>query len=77
MAERVIAGLKVRIDESLCVGFGDCVERAAGTFLLNGNGTVEFVEPPAANREALLEACRACPVDALTVVDGAGKQLVP
>lgn len=37
MAERVIAGLTVRIDESLCVGFGDCVERAAGAFVLNGN----------------------------------------
>ena len=77
MAERVIAGLTVRIDESLCVGFGDCVERAAGAFLLNGDGTVEFVEPPTADREALLEACRACPVDALTVVDGSGTQLVP
>jgi ferredoxin len=77
VAERVIGGLTVRIDESLCVGFGDCVERAAGAFLLNGSGTVEFVEPPSAEREALLDACRTCPVDALTVLDESGNQVVP
>jgi ferredoxin len=77
MAERVIAGLTVRIDEALCVGFGDCVGVAPEVFVLNGDGTVDFLDVTTMDPERLLEACRVCPVDALAVVDGAGKQLVP
>jgi ferredoxin len=75
--ERVIAGLRVCVDELLCVGFGDCVDLAPTVFVLNGNGTVEFVEGALADAETLLAACRACPVDALTVMDAAGRQVVP
>jgi ferredoxin len=77
MAERVIAGLTVRIDEALCVGFGDCVGAAPEVFGLNGDGTVDFLDVQTMDPERLLEACRVCPVDALTVVDGSGRQLVP
>lgn len=77
MAERVIAGLTVRIDELLCVGFGDCVGVAPEAFVLNGDGTVDFRDLETMDPERLLEACRVCPVDALTVVDGSGIQLAP
>lgn len=77
MAERVIAGLTVRIDELLCVGFGDCVGVAPEVFVLNGDGTVDFVDGGVAEQERLLEAGRACPVDALTVLDASGGQVVP
>jgi ferredoxin len=77
MAERVIAGLTVRIDELVCVGFGDCVGVAPEVFVLNGDGTVDFREVGTMDPERLLEACRVCPVDALTVVDGSGRQRVP
>jgi ferredoxin len=77
MIARTIGGLVVRIDETLCVGFGDCVAAAPGAFVLNGDGTVEFTGTITAGREELLEACRACPVDALSVVDAAGEILVP
>jgi ferredoxin len=74
---RTVGGLVVRIDETLCVGFGDCVAAAPGAFVLNGDGTVEFTATIATGREELLAACRACPVDALSVVDAAGDLLVP
>lgn len=77
MAERVIAGLTIGIDELLCVGFGDCVGVAPEAFVLNGDGTVGFLDVEAMDPQRLLEACRVCPVDALTVVDGSGRQLVP
>jgi ferredoxin len=77
LAERVIAGLTVRIDELLCVGFGDCVGVAPEVFVLNGDGTVGFLDVQTADAERLLEAARVCPVDALTVADGSGRQLVP
>jgi ferredoxin len=75
--ERVVGDLRIRIDRGLCVGFGDCVTAAPGAFQLDDESIVIFVAPEAVDRAQLLEACRACPVDALTVWDEAGEQLVP
>ncbi len=75
--ERTVHGLKIRIDRTLCVGFGDCLTAAPEAFVLDGDGIVVFVRPEDAGRERLLEACDVCPVDALTVWDEAGRQLVP
>ena len=63
---------------SLCVGFGDCVTVAPDLFVLDDEGIAVFREPSGpVEREVLLEACRACPVDALTVQDEDGRQLAP
>jgi ferredoxin len=75
--ERRVLGLKVRIDRGLCVGFGDCVEAAPEAFALDPEGVAVFVRPEGVPRERLLAACDACPVDALTVWDDAGEQIVP
>ena len=75
--ERVVSGLRVRIDRTLCVGFGDCITEAPEAFVLDESGTAVFVEPEIVERERLLRACDACPVDAITVWDGEGNQLVP
>jgi ferredoxin len=76
--ERIIAGLTVRIDRTLCVGFGDCVTAAPDTFELDEEGIAVFRSPlPEVERALLLEACGACPVDALTVLDASGRQLAP
>jgi ferredoxin len=74
--ERIIGSLRIRIDRDLCVGFGDCIDEARA-FRLDDEGVAVFDTPTEATREALLRACDACPVDAITVWDGAGKQLVP
>jgi ferredoxin len=75
--ERTIGALRVRIDRDLCVGFGDCVDEAPVAFRLDEDGIAVFVDPGAVAREMLLRACDACPVDAITVWDGSGRQLVP
>ncbi|MGH7671719.1 MAG: ferredoxin [Gemmatimonadales bacterium] len=75
--ERVVSGLRVRIDRTLCVGFGDCVTEAPEAFALDESGTAVFVRPETVACDRLLRACDACPVDAITVWDGEGKQLVP
>ncbi len=76
--ERTIAGLKIQIDRSLCVGFGDCVTEAPEGFRLDADDIAVFGgHPELVERERLLRACEVCPVDALTVWDGDGKQLVP
>jgi len=76
--ERRVAGLTVRIDRLLCVGFGDCIDEAPESFEFDDGGIVAFKdEIDVAGRERLIRACASCPVDALTVVDGDGTQLAP
>ncbi len=76
--ERTIAGLRVQIDRDLCVGFGDCVTEAAEAFRLDEENVAVFGSAPdSVERETLLRACEVCPVDALTVWDTDGKQIVP
>lgn len=75
--ERQVGGLRIRIDRELCVGFGDCVSGAPEAFQLDDEGLAVFLQPEAVERERLLAACEACPVDALSVWDEAGEQVVP
>ncbi|MBI2216686.1 MAG: ferredoxin [Candidatus Rokubacteria bacterium] len=75
--ERRVHGLRVAIDRDLCVGFGDCVEEAPDAFRLDDANVAVFVGPAAVDRAALLRACDACPVDAITVYDETGTQIVP
>jgi ferredoxin len=75
--ERLVGGLRVRIDRTLCVGFGDCITEAPEGFKLDEEGVAVFMNPDVVDRERLLRACDACPVDAITVWDGDGRQLVP
>jgi ferredoxin len=75
--ERQVGSLKLRIDRSLCVGFGDCIDGAPEAFSLDGENIAVFKEPERVGRERLLAACDACPVDALTVWDETGAQVVP
>ncbi len=78
MDEKTIGELTVRIDRLICVGFGDCIEVSPEAFELDDEGIaifrpgVEGVSP-----EELIESCESCPVDALTVLDVSGVQIVP
>ena len=75
--ERQVGVLRVRIDRTLCVGFGDCVTEAPEAFVLDESGVAVFVNPDDVERERLLRACDACPVDAITVWNTDGTQIVP
>lgn len=75
--ERQVGDYRVRIDRTLCVGFGDCITEAPEAFVLDDSGTAVFVNPEDVERERLLRACDACPVDAITVWNTAGTQIVP
>jgi ferredoxin len=75
--ERQIGELRVRIDRTLCVGFGDCITEAPEAFVLDDSGVAVFVNPDTIDRERLLRACDSCPVDAITVWNATGTQIVP
>lgn len=74
---RTIGDLLVCIDRTLCVGFGDCVELAPVVFELDEENVAVFRITGEISPESLIEACAACPVDAITVLTDGGRQVVP
>jgi len=78
ISERPLAGLTIKIERDLCVGFGDCIEVTPDVFEFDEEGIAVFKEGnPDLDRETLLESCASCPVDALTALDEEGTQIVP
>ena len=77
LEERVVHGLRIRIDRDVCVAFENCAKEAPEAFRLDDGGVVTFVEPERVELERLVRACDACPVDAMTVWDETGRQIVP
>lgn len=76
--ERRINGFTVRIDRLLCVGFGDCIDVAPDLFEFDDEGIAILCTPlPDADAVHLRAACESCPVDALTLLDADGNQVVP
>lgn len=76
--EKRIGDLTVRIDRLLCVGFGDCMNELPTPFEFDDEGIAVFTENATEiDRAYVLTACDVCPVDALTVLDDGGNQLIP
>jgi ferredoxin len=74
--ERVVGDITIKIDRSICVGFGHCIDEAQEAFRLEDDNLVTFADPDLVARDRLVAACEACPVGALSVVGAAGEQLV-
>ncbi|MFG1626140.1 ferredoxin [Kribbella sp. NPDC049227] len=78
LTERTIGDLTLRIDRSLCVGFAQCIDESELAFVMpDEDDVVSFNRPEDETRDRLLQACRACPVEALVVLDAEGNQQVP
>lgn len=76
--ERQISGHTIRIDRTLCIGSGNCVEVAPEVFVLGPDQIVTFAQAPEdIDPDRLVEACAVCPVDALVATGPDGEQLTP
>ncbi len=76
--ERRFGPLTVKIDRTLCVGFGDCIDEAPEIFEFDDEGIAVFAaDATEAERDTLSEACASCPVDALVLLDEDDTQLIP
>lgn len=73
---RRVHDIELRIDRDLCVGFEDCITAAPQAFELDEDGVAVFLRPEDAARQHLIDACEACPVDALNIFDSDGQSLV-
>jgi ferredoxin len=78
LVERRIGDLTIRIDRGTCISTGNCMKLAPEVFEFDAEKICAFRDPVGdVERDRLIEACHVCPVDALIVIDAAGKQLVP
>ena len=76
--ERQFGDLKVVIDRGTCIATENCMVVAPEVLELDDDQICRFKQDAGnVDRDTLIEACRVCPVDALSVIDASGKQLVP
>ena len=61
------AGLEIEVDREVCMGSGNCVFWAPGTFELDGDDVATVVDPDAAGVDEVLQAARNCPTRAIAV----------
>lgn len=60
-------GLEVEIDRDVCMGSGNCVYEAPGTFDLDDDSISFVVDAPGAAEDMVIAAARKCPTHAITV----------
>ena len=76
--ERVISGLTMRIDRTLCIGNDTCTKIVPEVLELDDDFIAVFLDDaPDVARERLIEACEVCPVEALLLLDEDGHQVAP
>jgi ferredoxin len=67
----------IQIDRTLCCGYADCVGLAPEVFAQDSENISVVLDPEGAEDELILDAARACPVDAITLIDEHGDQAWP
>ncbi len=65
------------VDREKCISAGSCVAVAPEVFELDGEGKAVVKNATGDSDEMILDAARACPTLAITLVDSNGKQVVP
>lgn len=61
--------LKIIIHRPRCIAAGNCIETAPETFALDERSKAIVINPEGNDDDTLIEAARACPTDAITIID--------
>jgi ferredoxin len=69
--------MKVKVDQNLCVGIGNCVAVAPTVFRLNYARKAIVLETSSVDEDKLMSAAESCPVSAIILEDDSGKQVFP
>ena len=69
--------MKVKVDRSLCIGAGTCSVIAPEVFELDGGLKAVVKDPNGAPEDKIIDAAKSCPVLAIILEDGDGKQIFP
>lgn len=68
---------KIEIDRETCIGAASCVAVAPGVYELDEEGKARVKDLNGDSQQAILDAAKSCPVNAIKVFDAAGKQIYP
>jgi ferredoxin len=68
---------QIAVDRELCASNARCVSLAPEVFELDDLDLCIVLDPEGAKDKRILLAARACPVDAITLIDDAGEQIWP
>lgn len=68
---------RIVIDRELCSGYGECVGIAPDVFALGDDHISMVLDPEGASAGDILDAARACPVDAISLFDRYEEQVWP
>jgi ferredoxin len=69
--------LIVSIDQSKCIGAGNCVNIAPAAFQLDEESIAYLVDPASVDDDTLLDAARSCPTDAIYLDTEDGEPVYP
>jgi ferredoxin len=67
----------ISVTRELCSSNAKCVSLAPEVFELDDDDLCVVLDPESAKDKRILLAARACPVDAITLVDADGEQVWP
>ncbi len=68
---------RIKIDRTMCSAYGECIGLAPGVFQLGDDNVCMVIDADGEDDEAILDAARACPVDAITLIDEFEEQVWP
>lgn len=72
------SNLRIQIIREDCIGDGACGDSAPGTFSIDRDGVACVRDCVSDDDQTILKTARACPTDAIVVIDNeSGMQLVP
>ena len=69
--------LIVSIDQSRCIGAGNCVHIAPTVFQLDDENIAYLLDPGSVDDDTLIDAARSCPTDAIYLDTEDGKPVYP
>lgn len=68
---------RIVVNRELCESNGECVSLAPSVFELDDEELCVVVDPEGAKPKKILDAARACPTDAITLIDEGGDRVWP
>jgi ferredoxin len=68
---------EIIVNRELCESRAECVSMAPEVFELDDEEFCVVLDPEGAKDKRILDAARACPVDAITLIDARGEQVWP
>ncbi|HCM68408.1 MAG: hypothetical protein A2898_00585 [Candidatus Kerfeldbacteria bacterium RIFCSPLOWO2_01_FULL_48_11] len=69
--------MKIHVERDLCIGAASCIAVAPDVYELDDENKAIIKNPKGADDQTLLDSAKACPTQAIIVLDDNGNQVYP